>query len=67
MLVFRKACILKDLSGEIVATPGERRPYRVIIRNRGMMVMEIDADSLDDGTRVLTEMLDVLQRLGIPQ
>lgn len=52
-----------DLVGEIVPTPGELHPYRVVVRAKGKVILSIDCDDLPGCTDTLMEAMKVIKQL----
>lgn len=44
--------MLDNLWGEVIATPGEQQPFRVIVGIDGRTVLELDAPSREVGTLI---------------
>ena len=52
--------MLDALWGEVIATPGEHQPYRVIVEHKGRIIAKIDVPSREEGQRVLDKLLKAL-------
>lgn len=53
-----------NITGKIVETPGESKPYRVVFKDEGEILTQVDARNNEEAEAVLKAVAAVLRQLA---
>lgn len=55
---------MENFIGEVVATPGEYKPYRVVIRKDGKVLAQLDVVDRMEGEAMVDRLIECLTQLS---